>query len=316
MREKWPLHIRLIGKPEIVGRDGQVRPVPGHQPWAVLARLLRTRRPLSRRELATEVFVNVDDPLGALRWCLASLRKALGAETLQGDPIAVNLPPETTVDVVSLEAGKIPESSSNRLLDRIEPLVNAEFETWLMIEREHVASELYGLLRRESMRALSAGDLKCARLLAERAVTCRPHDESSHIILIKCLAAAGEMDEAIKHVETIEERLLQETGEKPSPALRAAARKSISAAPQGVSKNASIDALITSGKAAVSAGAVDAGIDCLRRAAKDAEDAHNDHLLALALLELGSSLIHAIRGFDDEGAVVLQSAADLAASVG
>ena len=43
---------------------------------------------------------------------------------------------------------------------------------------------------------------------------------------------------------------------------------------------------IKSGKAAVSAGAADAGIDCLRRAAQDAEKAGNKRLLALALQEM------------------------------
>ncbi|NEK22295.1 hypothetical protein GV827_07765 [Sulfitobacter sp. JBTF-M27] len=271
---------------------------------------------MGRRELAAEIFADVDDPLGALRWCLASLRKALGSETLQGDPIALNLPPETYVDVWAMDAGEVPDMASTRFLDGIEPASGAEFETWLMIEREHVASELYGTLRRESMRALSAGNHPKARALAETAVTCRPLDESAHIILVKCLAASGEMAAAVAHVDATEARILNETGDKPSPALRAAARKSIADVPQGVSKNASIDALIQSGKAAVSAGAVDAGIDCLRRAAEDAEEVRNDYLQALALQELGTALIHAIRGFDDEGALALQSAADLAVGIG
>lgn len=310
------LQIHLIGKPRVVSSDGTECTIPGHQPWAVLARLLRSRRPMGRRELATGIFAEVDDPLGALRWCLASLRKALGVETLQGDPITLNLSQDTHVDVWALDAGEVPELDSIRFLDGVEPTAGAEFETWLMIEREHVASELFGLLRRESMRALSVGNHSRARELAEKAVTCRPLDESAHIIFVKCLAASGEMAAAVAHVDSTEKRILHETGEKPSPALRAAARKSIADAPQGVSKNASIDALIKSGKAAVSAGAVDAGIDCLRRAAEDAEDAQNDHLQALALQELGTTLIHSIRGFDDEGALALQSAADLAIKIG
>ncbi len=310
------LKVFLIGKPRIVAGDGSDCAVPGHQPWAVLARLIKTRRPMGRREVASEIFTDVEDPLGALRWCLASLRKALGAGTLQGDPINLNLPPDTYVDVWALEAGEVPELESARFLDGVEPAAGAEFATWLLIEREHVASELFGLLRRESMRALSAGDHRRARRFAERAVACRPLDESSHILLIKCLAASGEMAAAVAHVEATESRILLETGEKPSSALRAAARKSIADAPHGVSKSASIDALIKSGKAAVSAGAVDAGIDCLRRAAEDAEEARNEHLQALALQELGTSLIHAIRGFDDEGALALQSAADLAIRIG
>ncbi len=310
------MKIYLIGKPKIVADDGTEPAVPGHQPWAVLARLLCTKRALSRRELAAEVFANVEDPLGALRWCLASLRKATGPKTLQGDPIILNLPPDTFVDIWNIEAADIAESGSTSFLEGIEAATSAEFDTWLMIEREHVASRLYGRLRREAMRALSTGVYDRARTLAERAVTCRPLDESGHIVLVKCLAASGDIAAAVAHVDATEARFLRETGEKPSPALRAAARRSIADAPQGVSKTATIDALIKSGKAAVSAGAVDAGLDCLRRAADEAEKACDNHLLASALQELGTSLIHAVRGFDDEGALALQNAAEIAIKIG
>ena len=61
---------------------------------------------------------------------------------------------------------------------------------------------------------------------------------------------------------------------------------------------------------------MDAGLDCLRRAAEDAEKFGDAHLQASALQELGTSLIHAVRGFDDEGALALQSAADIASQIG
>ena len=79
------MDIRLIGKPAILGDDGELRPVRGHQSWALLARILLAERPLSRRQLSAELFSSADDPLGALRWCLAGLRRALGsADVLVG----------------------------------------------------------------------------------------------------------------------------------------------------------------------------------------------------------------------------------------
>ncbi|MFV2035213.1 MAG: hypothetical protein ACC631_08915, partial [Halocynthiibacter sp.] len=68
--------------------------------------------------------------------------------------------------------------------------------------------------------------------------------------------------------------------------------------------------------AAVSAGAVDAGLDCLRRAAADAEKINDRALFAISLQELGTSLIHAKRGFDDEGAILLHQAVELAVETG
>ncbi len=296
--------------------DGSETGVPGHQPWAVLARLLCSGRPLGRRELAAEIFSETEDPLGALRWCLASLRRATGAKTLQGDPIVLNFPADTHVDVWRLKSGEVEDAGPTSFLEGVEPAASAAFDTWLLIEREHIASQLYECLRRQSMRALSAGDHVRARSLAERGVRCRPLDESGHIILVKCLAASGDIAAAVAHAEATEARFLKQTGEKPTPALRAAARKTVTDPPHGVSKTAIIDALIKSGKAAVAAGAVDAGLDCLRRAAADAEKAGDEHLQARALEQLGTSLIHACRGFDDEGALTLQQAADIAVRIG
>jgi len=70
--------------------------------------------------------------------------------------------------------------------------------------------------------------------------------------------------------------------------------------------------LLDSGLAALSAGAVDAGLDCLRRAAAEAEKSADHRLEASALLELGSALVHAVRGHDDEGSILLRRAVDLA----
>ena len=45
-------------------------------------------RPVARAQLAELIFGDADDPLGALRWTLAQLRRALGApDTLRGDPL-------------------------------------------------------------------------------------------------------------------------------------------------------------------------------------------------------------------------------------
>ena len=55
--------------------------------------------------------------------------------------------------------------------------------------------------------------------------------------------------------------------------------------------------------------AADAGIETLRRAAEEAERAGDPLVLADVLGTLGSALVHAVRGFDGEGAVVLHRAA-------
>ena len=67
-------------------------------------------------------------------------------------------------------------------------------------------------------------------------------------------------------------------------------------------------AQLEAGQAAIKAGAVDAGLQCLRRAVVDARDAGDAALQASALVALGSALIHAVRGRDEEAAASLHEA--------
>ena len=93
--------IQLLGAPAIL-RDGRgASPPRGRKAWALLAYLLLSERPVTRRELAELLFVDADDPpLGALRWNLAQLRRALGpAAVLQGDPVQLTLAGDVAVDV-------------------------------------------------------------------------------------------------------------------------------------------------------------------------------------------------------------------------
>ena len=70
------LRVRLLGPPHIEDPAGPPgRPPRGQKSWALLARVALADRPLSRGELAAELFGEADDPLGALRWCLADLRR-------------------------------------------------------------------------------------------------------------------------------------------------------------------------------------------------------------------------------------------------
>jgi len=66
-------------------------------------------------------------------------------------------------------------------------------------------------------------------------------------------------------------------------------------------------ALIEAGEAAIGAGALEAGLQCLRRAVADASTL-GSALAARAFTALGSSLVHAARGSDEEGATALHRA--------
>ena len=309
--------IKLLGEPAIVDGDGRHQAVRGHQAWALLARVLLARTPPDRRTLALELFPEAADPLGALRWCLASLRKALNCpDCLVGDPIAHDFPAHIDVDLWQLDAGDLDVEETGPLLGGLEPRSSPEFSTWLLVERERIAGLIEARVRQETIRAMAVADHDRAVRLAELAVRQNPLNEGAHILLVKSLAEAGRHDAALAHVAATEAVFLAELGEKPSPALRSAARQTISSAPGGIAPSAFVHSLMQSGLAALAAGAPDAGIDNLRRAVSEAEKIADDHLLTKATFELGTALVHAIRGYDDEGSILLRQSAELAQKSG
>jgi DNA-binding SARP family transcriptional activator len=311
------LHVRLIGRPRIETSTGDLREVRGQKPWAVLARVVLADRPLMRRELSAELFPEAADPLGSLRWCLAGLRKALGAaDVLTGDPIGRDMPASITVDVHALWDGVFDAEAVGELLEGVEPRCGPEFSTWLLVARQQVASRIGALLREETITALARKEYERAIGLAELAARRTPFDEGAHVLLVKSLALAGHDRAALTHVTEVERSFRAELGEEPSPALRSAARAHLADPPPGVSPAAVATTLLESGRAALSAGACDAGLDCLRRAGAQAESAGDDALLARCLYELGSALVHAVRGFDDEGTLLLGQAVQLARTAG
>jgi DNA-binding SARP family transcriptional activator len=309
--------IRLLGEPEIIDAQGLVRPVRGHQVWALLARVLLSRQRLDRRTLAVELFPETADPLGSLRWCLASLRQALGcAITLSGDPVEVAICSTVTIDVQHLDREDFDIEQAGPLLGSLAPRCSPEFATWLLIERERIAAIVEGRIRQDTIKALAMEDYSRAIRLAELGVRRDPLNEAAHILLTKSLTLAGRQEAALAHVAATEAYFREELGEAPSPALRKAAHRPMAPAPAGIAPQSAVNSMLRSGHAAISAGATDTGIELLRRAVSDAERLHDPQLSARTRLELGTALVHACRGHDGEAAIVLQQAATLGRQTG
>lgn len=107
-----------------------------------------------------------------------------------------------------------------------------------------------------------------------------------------------------------------ELGCDPSPALRSAARRAVADPPPGVPLETHVHTLLDAGRDALTAGAADAGVECLRNAVASAEAGDDESLQALALVELGTALIHSVRSFDDEGCIILARSTSLAERCG
>lgn len=311
------MEIRLVGRPVILDDAGSARPVRGHQSWALLARMLLSDRPLGRRALSTELFPAATDPLGALRWCLAGLRRAIGSpDAFIGDPVEVALPAGMVVDVEELEAGRFDVERAGEFLDRIDPRSSFELDMWLMVQRQRIAGLIDAHTRAEALRCLSEGDTEAAVRLATIGVQRAALDERAHVVLVKSLVAAGSHAAASRHVDETIALFVTELGTEPTSALRDAARRRLAGAPPGVSRRAVAASLLESGRAALDAGATDAGLECLRRATDEADHAGDEHLAATCLLELGTALVHSVRSHDDEGALLLQQSASIAEHLG
>lgn len=308
------LEIHLLGRPRVT-RDGKAVPRPrGHKVWGLLAYLLRSERAPSRAELVSLLFAEADDPFAALRWNLSALRHLIGQAAVAGDPLELALPHGTFVDVQTLVGGSWSEAVrvpgiELELLEGLRFSSCAAFEIWLTTERRHLGAAAEAALREAALARLGAGDAHAAADLAARLVQLNPLDENFQTLLVRCLAASGDALAAARQVARCTELFDRELGRRPSPAVAAATQTETTSPTTGPLKGpAAARAQLEAGEAAIKAGAVDAGLQCLRRAVVDARDAGDAALHASALLALGSALIHAVRGRDEEAAASLHEA--------
>ncbi|GAA0966763.1 hypothetical protein GCM10009555_009490 [Acrocarpospora macrocephala] len=220
--------IRLLGPPAIE-RDGlPVRPPRGRKTWALLGYLLLAERPPSRRRLASLLFGDAEDPLGALRWSLAELRRAIGVPgLLTGDPVTVRYGAELNVDIPLL-TGELADPApllefGGELLEGLHVTSSPEFESWLLVERRRVSATVEARLRQAAATLLAEGRAREALAYAGRAVAGNPLEEANHELLVRSLAGMGDRAGALRQVAICQDTLRRELGVEASTALRAAA---------------------------------------------------------------------------------------------
>ncbi|HWH32521.1 MAG TPA: BTAD domain-containing putative transcriptional regulator [Egibacteraceae bacterium] len=314
------LSIDVLGVPALE-RDGEPAAVRGHKVWGLLAYLLLTDAPPSRHQLAGLLFGEADDPVGALRWNLSQLRQALGPGVeLGGDPVTLTLPADTTVDAHVLTRGGWVEALDlpglgQDLLEGLGFAAAPGFELWLASERRRLNGAAAAVLHEAALNRLARSEAAEAAGYAARLVALDQFDENAHVVLVRCLRAAGDFAGAERQVDACTELFTRELGVAPSSALRDAAAAAASGEPGTVGR-AAVLAHLDAGEAAIRAGALDAGLAALRRAVVGARAADEPDLLARVLVALGGALVHAARGSDVDGAAALHEAVALAAKSG
>lgn len=308
------LAIHLLGAPR-VELDGQALPAPrGHKVWGLLAYLIRSGAGASRKQLADLLFQDAEDPLAALRWNLSELRRLLGSAGLRGEVPALSLEPTAYIDVKVVSLGTWAEALCVHGLDRelLEGMSfssSPSFEVWLATERRHLQATAEAVLREAALARLAAGAVTEAADLAGRLVRQNPLDENYQALLVRSLAAAGDGVGAARQAAACRELFRRELGVQPGATLEAA-MCTVTAMPTArpaTGRTAAV-AQIEAGEAAIGAGVLDAGLQCLRRAIVEADATGDAVLRARARVALGGALVHAARGRDEEGATALHEA--------
>jgi DNA-binding SARP family transcriptional activator len=305
------LDIRLLGAP-VVLIDGEPAPPPkGAKAWGLLAFLASTRRAHPRTELAELLFGEAADPLGALRWNLAALRRLLGRpDALKGDSICFD-PADAIVDVVQLDDGLLVADGlgpPRELLAGLSFAGSPEFELWLAAERARLARRGAAMLREGALRALAAGDHDLAVRRAEMLVSLDPLDEGHHALLIRAHALSGDAVAARARFEHCRAVLHRELAIEPGPAVVAAVHVAGRVAdPSATVDRRAVDARMTVAWQSFLAGAVDHGVDLGRLATAMADRGDDPGAQIMARLFFAAMLSMAVRGWDEAAATATEA---------
>lgn len=313
------LTLHLLGRPRAERPGTEVYQFRSRKSWAVLAYLVLAERPPARSRLASLLFADADDPLRALRWSLVEIRRCLGDEgAVSGDPVILQLPSDAVVDVHVVAHGAWPDAVDvpgldEELLDGPAPRGASAFESWLLSQRQRLAAAAEAILHEAALGSMSQGALLAARDYALRAAAMSPLDENHQALLIRLYRLAGDDVGAAEQFAKFSAMLDSELGVPPGLAVQAAMRER-SQSPETAADAASIEAIIESASAAVSAGAGETGVQALRTAVRLADGAEDAGLRIHSRLVLAEALIHAIGGLDEDGLASLSEADRIAQS--
>ncbi len=312
------LVIHLLGRPRVESASGEPYRFRSRKSWALFAYMLLAERPPSRAQLAGLLFAEADDPLGALRWSLAEIRRVVAeGGSIDGDPVVLTLPPRTVVDVEVVVHGTWGSAVAMPglgapLLDGGGVRSSAGFDSWLLAAQRRVAAASEAILHEAALATMARGDFAGAIKHAARAAEMSPYDENNHALLIRLYRLAGDDSAAEAQFATCTDMLHRDLDATPGPVVHQAMRETVHGKVPHMSDIASIDAIVEAGAAAVSAGAVDAGVHSLRNAVRLADASGAPSLRVRSRLVLAEALVHSIGGLDEEGLAHLHEADKIA----
>ena len=242
MAREVPWEIRLCGRVVVGATDGVARPaLPGRQGQLLLAYLVCHRTRACPRYELEDVLWPKDAPASsesALSALLSKLRRSLGPERLTGRAeLRLALPEPLWVDIEALADAV--EVAVQALDDRRWEDATGHARAALALGAEPFLAECDGPWVRERrreveglrLRALEAlgeaglrlggRELDAAEHAARTAIGLAPFRESSHRLLMQVHEAAGNPAEALRSFDELRQRLRDELGTAPGPAVMA-----------------------------------------------------------------------------------------------
>lgn len=296
--------VQLLGQPTVRLDGVEVGAPKGAKVWGLLAYVAASERSHPRSELAELLFGEAVDPLGALRWNLAAMRRLLGRpDAFKGDAIRLDRS-DIDVDTVRLDAGDatmlLGGGSGRELLTGLSFPDSPVFELWMVSERQRLRRRACSLLREVSLDAFARGDHDRAISAATELVTTEPFDEGHHALLIRTLALSGEQDAARQQFDQCATLLRRELRTEPGPAVFAAVHLVTHRSdPSSRPDYDEICARMTVAWQSFLAGAIDHGIDMARSTVMLSDDHGDATLRVIGRLYLAAMLNMAVRGWDE-----------------
>jgi DNA-binding SARP family transcriptional activator len=218
------LALRMFGGFEL-RCDGQIVHVP-QSAHRLLSFLGLHDRQLPRGYVAATLWPDTsDDKANAnLRTALWRLH-SLPCDLVKVNPCVLELNPAVSVDVRHVHdaarqyrrLGVLPEPEA--LVEIRGDLLPGFWDSWLIFERERLRQEAVELLEASSRACLHSGRLHLAMMLCLGAIECDAFRESANLLLIQLCRASGDRIRAFHLAHLYAERLKNELGLPPPPAL-------------------------------------------------------------------------------------------------
>jgi DNA-binding SARP family transcriptional activator len=314
------LRIRLLGAPSM-SRDGEPIRLEGRKTWALLAFLVLASGPTTRRELVDRLWSEADDPLGALRWALSQVRKALAPDVeIDDTESGLMLRGNVSIDALDLIDGRVDDATVSDLV-RGELLEGAdledapEFARWLDVQRARLGSAATEALRIAAS-LVARSDPDRALVLAERALKAEPFDDALHELVVEIHVGRGDVARARSYVDVTTGRYLRELGTEPPARMLVALERAPIAARPLLSLDTQARALLEHANSRATGADWNGAADIALRAAQNAAASGDGALESRALVAGVNYMTLAARGSPREWLALLHRALTLANALG